>query len=103
MVANISGVEGIVGLIASGVAIVGSFAVVVRWLLHNAIGPLQTKVAEHDTQISTAVALGNSTNIKVSRMEGYFAGMGKEKLPEVDFTVEKPLNGRIVEEPLIKE
>lgn len=101
MLANISGVEGIVGLVASALGVVSTFAVVVRWLLHNAIEPVAKKVEQHDEQIAHAVDLGNSTNIKVARIEGFLAGRGQEKLPDVKPTLEKPVDGTIVTEPIL--
>ena len=102
MLANISGVEGIVGLVASALGVVSTFSVVVRWLLHNAIAPVAEKVAEHDKAIARSVELGNSTNIKVARIEGFLSASGT-KLPNVEPTLEKPDdNGRIITEPLIQ-
>lgn len=101
ILSNINGIEGLVGLIASGLAIITTFAIVVRWLLHNAIGPIASKVMQHDTDIASLWGLANSTNIKASRIEGFLAGMGKTKLPEVEPTVEVPINGEIVEKPLL--
>jgi hypothetical protein len=95
------------------VAILGTFSGIVRWLFHNAIDPIAEKVANHDIQIDKSLELGNSTNIKVARIEGYLASgtSGRleadqdrtTKLPDVPPTIETPLpNGQIVEKPLIE-
>lgn len=86
--------------ISGGLAILAGFAAIVRWLLHNAIQPIVDKVAQHDEQIKTATDLASSTNIKVSRIEGFLAGQGSSKLPAVEPTVETPTNGGIVSTPL---
>jgi len=107
--ANVNGDEGLLGGVASIIATVGGFGALVRWLLKNATGPIAAglevvtkKVADHDDAIARSVELGNSTNIKVARIEGFLSANGSNKLPEVEPTLEKPDdNGQITEEPLI--
>lgn len=90
-----------IGIAALGLTLLGMITAVVRYLVHNATDPIAAKVATHDTEIGKAVDLATSTNIKVSRIEGYLAGMGRAKLPDVAQTVEIPQDGEIVTKPLI--
>jgi hypothetical protein len=108
MLASLNGVESLLTFVGTAVGILGATAVLLRFLIHNATDPIATKVSEHDTQISHAIDLANSTNIKVARIEGYMAasngvGDGRDKLPKVRPTVEVPYDGHIVEKPLIAD
>lgn len=92
-----------IGTIAGTVTILTAFTIIVRYLIHGATDPIAAKVADHDVQIGKAIDLATSANIKGSRIEGYLAGMGRSKLPDVTPTVEKQVDGEIVEEPLLDQ
>lgn len=103
MYAGLTFTSNVIATIGTVIGILGAVLVVMRFLIHNATDPIASKVADHDTQIAHAIELGNSTNIKVSRIEGFMAGRGTTKLPEVEPTLEKPVDGTIIQVPLLKE
>jgi hypothetical protein len=100
MLASLSGGEAIATYVGTSLALLGATAAVLRFLIHNATDPIATKVNTHDTQINQSLELGNSTLIKVARIEGFLAGNGTDKLPGVAPTVEIPYDGKIIEKPL---
>jgi hypothetical protein len=94
---SITGVESLIGTIASVLAIIGGVFATIKSLLR----PIAAKVAAHDGLIQKASETSTSTNIKVARIEGFLAGQGHDKLPDVTPTVEIPKDGGIEEKPLI--
>lgn len=90
-----------IAAVGLGFTFTGGLATVIRFFIKNATAPTAAKVAEHDVQIGQALALGASANMKAARIEGYLAGQGRSRLPDVPPTLDVPTDGATTEVPLV--